>query len=337
MSELRRDPLLGRWIGIKKTNPYGPNDFEKEDHSFTQEAVCQFCPHREQQTPPEIEAFRPDNSQPNTPGWKTRVVPNKFPALMIEGDLDKRGEGMYDLTNGVGAHEILIETPDHKRDLVDLTIEEIVEVIKKYKSRSLSLARDKRFKYILIFRNYGASAGASVEHAHSQIIALPMVPKNVLDELNGVQNYYGYRGRCVFCDMIDQENQDKERIVVENKDFICFCPFVPRFPFESWILPKEHSTQFCDTSDEQKYSLACTLKEILLRNKICLGNPSYNFYLHNAPVNYDKEVSFHWHIEIIPKLTRVAGFEWGTDFYVVPTPPKVAARYLKEVQIEQIA
>jgi len=260
-----------------------------------------------------------------------RVVANKFPALRIEGELHRRGIGIFDMSSGIGAHEVVIETPSHHKTLADLSPQEMFEVIKQYRSRSQGLGRDRRFKYILIFKNSGESAGATLEHCHSQIIALPMIPKYVLEELEGAKYYYGYRGRCIFCDIITQEYQDKERIITENKDFIIFCPFVSRYPFESWIIPKKHVAQFGDISEEEGYHLGCVLKEILWRLKICLQDPSYNFFLHTSPVNDENQWNFHWHIEIIPKLTHVAGFEWGTGFYVVPTAPNMAAKYLREV------
>lgn len=334
MAELRRDPVVGRWVIVNTEDSQGPESFEKEYHHLEQEATCQFCYGREHQTPPEIEVSRPGHTQPNTAGWSVRVVANKFPALRIEGDLNRRGIGIFDMSNGIGAHEILIETPDHKKGLGDLAPDEVFEVLKKYRSRSLGLARDRRFKYVLIFKNHGESAGASLEHSHSQIIALPMVPKYVLEELEGARYYYQYRGRCIFCDMMTQEYQDKERIVSENKDFISFCPFAPRYPFESWILPKKHTAQFSEANDEDLHALAQILKEMLVRIKLSLSDPAYNFFLHTAPVNYEGQERFHWHIEIIPKLTRIAGFEWGTGFYLVPTSPTLAAKYLKEIKLE---
>lgn len=336
MAELHRDPIVGRWVIVNVEDSMGPEAFEKETHEMKQESTCQFCYGREGQTPPEIEAARPGHTAPNSPGWSVRIVPNKFPALRIEGDIDRRGIGIFDMSNGIGAHEVLIETPVHSKSLADFTNQEMFEVVRKYQSRSRSLARDKRFKYILIFKNFGESAGTSIEHGHSQIIALPMVPKYVLEELNGAKEYHDFRGRCIFCDMITQEYKDKERIIAENKDFIVFCPFVPRYPFESWILPKKHSAQFNDMSDEEGYNLACILREVLARVKICLSNPAYNFFLHTAPVNSEAHDGYHWHIEIIPKLTRVAGFEWGTGFYIVPTSPKEAAKYLREINFNFI-
>jgi len=238
------------------------------------------------------------------------------------------------MSNGVGAHEIVIETPDHFKKFSDFSVEEMANVIAKYQSRTIALANDNRFKYIMVFKNYGESAGASLEHAHSQIIALPMVPKDVLEELEGAQSYYDYRGRCVFCDIIHQEYQDKERLIVENGDFISFCSFTPRYPFESWILPKKHTSDFRHLSNDERYRLAEVFKDVLSKMKICLSDPSYNFYIHMTPVNYEHTASYHWHIEIVPKLTHVAGFEWGTGFYVVATDPAVAAKHLREVGIK---
>jgi len=328
MSEVRRDPVIGRWVIVESAEKsMKPADYDKSVHALGQGAVCQFCNGREAQTPPEVDAIR-EGYAPNTSGWRSRVVPNKFPALRIEGELDRRGNGVYDMSNGVGAHEILIETPHHEKNFADYTIEEAVNVIKLYQNRSASLARDKRFKYIMIFKNYGQSAGASVEHAHSQIIALPLVPKYVAEELEGAHKYFNFRGRCVFCDMIQQEHQDQRRIITSNDAFISFCPFVPRYPFESWIFPKNHNSDFVTMQDQEREQLAGILKDVMLRIKTCLSDPSYNFYLHVKPVDYE-EKSYHWHIEIVPQLTRIAGFEWGTGFYVVRTAPSVAAEYLR--------
>ena len=332
MAELRRDPIIGRWVIVETDeNSLGVDAYEKESHSPYQAAICQFCAGRERQTPAEVDAIRFNGSPANTPGWVARVVPNKFPALKIEGDLDKRGMGIYDISNGVGAHEVVIETPDHNKHLADLTTEEMACVIQLYQNRTVNLAKDRRFKYVMIFKNYGEAAGTSVEHAHSQIIALPMIPKYVLEELEGARAYYDSRGKCIYCDMIQQEYSEKVRIILENEMLVAFCPFVPRYPFENWILPKEHNSDFATMGDKERLALAGILKNILLRMKKVLADPPYNFYLHMAPVNHEKEKSYHWHIEIVPKLTREAGFEWGTGFYVIQTSPSVAARYLREI------
>jgi len=334
MAELRRDPIIGQWVVVAADDEsVGPDSYDKVDQTRTQQAVCQFCEGREEQTPPEVECLRGEGSEANTPGWSVRVIPNRFPALRIEGDLDKRGIGLYDVSNGIGAHEILVETKDHDRDLADLSVEEITDVIRLYQNRLLNLAKDKRFKYIMIFKNYGKSAGASVEHAHSQIIALPMVPHSVQAELDGSHNYFSFRGRCVYCDIIQQEVTDKKRIVIANDTFMAFCPFVVRYPFECWILPKEHEPNFCSLGDETRRQLAMVLKEMLVRMQACLAQCSYNFYLHTMPVHYKEPENFHWHIEIVPQITREEGYEWATGLHTVRTSPAAAAGFLRDVKI----
>jgi UDPglucose--hexose-1-phosphate uridylyltransferase len=333
MGELRRDPIIGQWVVVATDKEsLTPVAYAKQHHVLTQQAVCQFCSGREGYTPFEVDAIRFDGSQANTPGWAARAIPNKFPALKIEGSLDKSGIGIYDLSNGIGAHEVIVETPKHEKDLVDLSAEEISYVLRLYLNRGLALAKDKRFKYIMVFKNYGESAGASIEHAHSQIIALPMVPKLVKAELDGAGNYGKFRGRCLFCDILEQEYADEERIVAQNDRFVAFCPFVPRHPFENWIMPKEHDSDFFALKDEDMMALAGILKEMLSRIKKVLGC-SYNFYIHTAPVGYKEKEMYHWHIEIIPQLVKVKGYEWGTGLYLVPTSPAVAAGYLRDIEI----
>ncbi len=333
MPELRRDPIVGRWIIVDTEHPSRPKDYEPEGHTW-RTGVCPFCYGNESMTPPEIDVFRDPHTPPNTSGWQVRVVANKFPALGIEGDLDKRALGMYDMSNGIGAHEVLIETPYHHKDTPDLLNEEVEKIIALCLRRSLDLAKDGRFKYIMIFKNYGPASGASLEHPHTQIIALPMVPKNVMEEIKGAENYFEYRDRCIFCDMIRQEAQEKERVILENKHFLSFCPFVSRFPFEIWIIPKKHNCCFSHMALEDIPDLAAMLKDITAKVKKIFGNPAYNFIIHTAPTNGDScsAEGYHWHIEFIPKLTRVAGFEWGSGFYNVSTPPELAAQYLREIK-----
>ena len=330
MPELRRDPVVGRWVIMDTDHAKKPMDFPKEDNTPTRQAICPFCPGREHQTPPEVDAVRPVKSLANTPGWLVRTVPNKFPVLTADGFLQKDGIGIYDQMAGIGAHEVVIENPDHEKSLTELNKEEIQAVIRQYQSRSHQLAQDHRFKYVVVFKNFGSSAGATVEHTHSQIIALPMVPKTVLEELKGAEFYYRSRGRCVFCDMIAQEYQDKERIIAENAGFLAFCPYAPRYAFETWIIPKGHSADFAVSDETAQTHLAQMLQDVLQKIKKVLGNPSYNYYFHTAPVGYAHVSCYHWHIEIIPKLTRSVGFEWGTGLHIVPTLPQDAARYLRE-------
>jgi UDPglucose--hexose-1-phosphate uridylyltransferase len=333
MPELRRDPIVGRWVIVDTDHPNRPEDYEYEPHK-PHGGVCPFCYGNEAMTPPEIEAVREPNTHCNTPGWQVRVVPNKFPALEIEGELERRGLGIYDMSKGVGAHEVLIETPYHNKDIPDLLNQEIESFLSMYCRRALDLVKDKRFKYIMVFKNFGAAAGASLEHPHTQMVALPMVPKNAQEELKGAHRYFEYRERCIFCDIIRQETQEPGRLVLENQHFISFCPFVSRFPFEIWIVPKKHNGYFCHMPEEEIPSLAAILKDTIAKMKVLFPNLSYNFLVHSSPINGDGDTEgYHWHIEFMPKLTRVAGFEWGTGFYIVSTPPELAAEYLKKAKI----
>jgi UDPglucose--hexose-1-phosphate uridylyltransferase len=261
------------------------------------------------------------------------VVPNKFPALGIEGDLDRQGDGLFDRMNGVGAHEVIVETPDHKSTLATLPVRAIEDVLWAYRDRVLDLKNDKRFRYALIFKNHGDAAGASLEHSHSQLIALPIVPKRVREELDAAKHYYREKERCIFCDMIRQEMESGVRVVGENDQFVSIAPYAPRFPFELWLLPKQHSSAFENNQSSVYSSLARMLKDTLSRLDAVLDHPAYNFMLHTSPVGEEINDHYHWHFEIIPKLIKVAGFEWGTGFYICPTPPEESARFLREAQV----
>jgi UDPglucose--hexose-1-phosphate uridylyltransferase len=332
MSELRRDPIIGRWNIIETDGPAGPDAFEVDTQALGA-GKCPFCYGNEAMTPPEIHVIRPPGTAANGPNWRLRVVSNKFPALKIEGDLNRRGIGVFDLCNGVGAHEVIIETPDHQRQMADLSVEEMTEVVRAFKARSLDLRGDKRLKYTLIFKNFGLSAGASLEHSHSQLIALPIVPKRVQEELKGAERYMEFRDRCPYCDMVDQELRDDERIVCENRAFIAFCPFMSSFPFETWILPRTHSSDFGHITPEGIADFSRLLKETLVRMRVALSDPAYNFLIHTAPIEAYEREEYHWHLELMPKLTKMAGFEWGTGFYINPTPPELAAKVLRDVTL----
>ncbi len=329
MSQLRRDPITGRWIIVNTEKPMPPDHFNIERPKKKGKKGCPFCPGSEKMTPPEIIAHRRIGS-PNSTGWWIRVVPNKYPALKIEGALDKEGIGVFDKINGIGAHEVIIDSPDHFTELSDVDDKQAEEVIWAYRARSIDLRRDKRFKYVLIFRNYGKAAGASLEHPHSQLIALPIVPKRVNEEVKSANEYYAYKERCVFCDLIRQELEDRERIVAENKHFIAFAPFVSRFPYELWIIPKRHRSDFSLLEKEEVRPLGVILRDALRKLKIVLKDPPYNFIIHTSPINGHEREDYHWHIEIMPKLVQVAGFEWGSGFYINPVAPEEVAKNLSK-------
>lgn len=335
MPELRKDPIIGRWVIISTERGKRPSDFliepEKKKGGF-----CPFCEGHEDKTPPEVLSYRKPGTRPDTPGWRVRVVSNKYPALKIEGDLHRRGEGIFDLMNGIGAHEVVIESPDHEKDLVDLSVKHIEEVLWAFHDRILDLKNDARLKYILIFKNHGSAAGASLEHSHSQLIATPIIPKRVAEEIEGARRYYEYKERCIYCDIIRQEREADKRVVIENEAYLAWEPFAPRFPFETWVLPKRHALHFEEPKKDEYFYFAVIVKEILQRLNKALSHPPYNFIVHNSPIQDDTNGELHWHMEIIPKLTKIAGFEWGSGFYINPTPPEDAARFLREIDISNL-
>ena len=331
MPELRKDPVVGRWVIISTERSRRPTNFSpvKAERS---PGFCPFCPGAEDKTPPEVYAVRENGGGANGGGWTVRVVPNKFPALQIEGSLDRRGEGLYDRMNGVGAHEVVIEAPQHDVDLADLPVEHIEQVLLAYRERVLDLFRDRRMRYVLIFKNHGDQAGATLEHTHTQLIATPIIPKNIQEELEGARRYWELKERCVFCDIVQQETSEglARRVVSLSDRFVALMPFASRFPFETWILPREHDAAYQTLGEPTEYrDLAVMLKDTLQRLNRALDRPPFNFVLHTAPVSDLDLEYFHWHIEIMPKLTRVAGFEIGSGFYINPTPPEDAAQYLR--------
>ncbi|GKS66065.1 galactose-1-phosphate uridylyltransferase [Nitrospira sp.] len=334
MPDLRRDPIVGRWVIISTERNGRPHDFMKPQSAKpVSTTLCPFCPGQERLTPKEIMAYRPSSGEANSPNWSIRVIPNKFPALQDEGDMGREGIGLYDRMNGVGAHEVIIETPNHVESLADLPAKKIEDLLWAYRDRMLDLRKDIRLRYVLVFKNHGASAGATLEHSHSQLIAMPIVPTSVQDELNGCRNHYQHKERCIYCDIHRQDLSDGDRIVAENPEYLCVTPFATRFPFEMWILPKRHAAYFEDSQKAQFELLAPILSESLRRMDKVLAHPAYNFILHSSPLHEKTGDYYHWHLEIIPKLTQVAGFEWGTGFYINPVSPEEAARFLREAEL----
>ncbi|MDD4939864.1 MAG: galactose-1-phosphate uridylyltransferase [Candidatus Omnitrophica bacterium] len=341
MPELRKDPILGRWVIIATERAKRPDQFSGSSQQDYAEKPCPFCEGKEPSTPPEIYSSRPRHTMPNGPGWELRVVPSIAPFLRIEGEIDRRGKGLYDLMNGIGAHEIIIETNEHISNMADLSEGQIAKVITCYIDRINDLEKDQRFKYVLVFKNHGWIAGGGrVKHSRSQLIATPVNPKRVKEELAGTRHYYEYHERCVFCDMIRQELESKDRLILDIDGFIAIAPFASRFPFEVWILPKKHSCDFTHMEMSHRVDLGRIIKQVLQKLKKGLNDPPYNYILHTAPFRRQKmgywksiEHDYHWHIEIMPRLTRVAGFEWATGFYICPLPPENAAKFLREVQL----
>jgi len=332
LPELRKDPIVGRWVIIAHERAKRPHDFSGEAQQQAKGGFCPFCEGNEDKTPPEIVAYRERGTRPNGPGWRIRVVPNKFPALMIEGNLNKRGEGIYDMMAGIGAHEVIIESPKHHISLAELPEENIQEMLWVYRDRLVDLKKDSRLVHGMLFKNVGAAAGASLEHSHSQLIVTPIVPISVWEEMTGSLEFFNYRGRCIYCDMVQQELSTEKRIVLDTPHFTAFCPYASRFPFETWIVPKSHSSQYENIPKQGVDDLATVLRQVLGKLEIALDNPAYNYIIHTAPFDHQELPHYHWHIEVIPRLSKIAGFEWGSGFYINPVPPEDAAGFLRETE-----
>jgi UDPglucose--hexose-1-phosphate uridylyltransferase len=332
MPELRKDPITGGWVIINNNRAKRPTDFLRQQVTPHGVKQCPFCPGNEDRTPRELLVYRTHGFTGST-NWSLRVVPNKFPALRVEGDLDRQGEGLYDRMNGIGAHEVLIETPSHLQTLAELEDRQVADMFWAFRERVVDLKKDRRLRYVLLFKNHGEVAGASLEHTHSQLIALPIVPRKVQEEMDGARRYFDFKERCVYCDIVRQDIASGVRVVMETDDFLSIEPFAPRFPFETWIVPRHHESHYESIDERQVANLAWIVRATLRKLDKVLERPAYNMIIHTAPVQEGAMEHYHWHIEIMPKLTRVAGFEWGTGFYVNPTPPEESAKFLRDAGI----
>ena len=283
MPDLRKDPIVGRWVIVAKSRAKRPHDFDCHAAGEQRQVLPLLRRQRRQ------DAGRgPGLSQAGLAGQSRRLARARrartsFPALEIEGDLHKRGEGIYDMMRGVGAHEVIIESPQHLLSTADLSEDNLRDVFWVYRDRLVDLKKDRRLVYGMIFKNVGEAAGASLEHTHSQLIVTPIVPISVYEEMTGCQEFYKYRGRCVFCDMIQQELAVEKRIVVDTPGFVAFCPFASRFPFETWILPKAHSSHYENIQKNGVEDLARMMKQVMGKIEAALDRPAYNYIVHTAP------------------------------------------------------
>lgn len=328
--ELRKDYVTDTWVVFAPARAQRPVEIQGTTRPTDSPGECPFCPGHEHMTPPEILAYRSDEADGSA--WRVRCIPNMFPALTPDGEVRERVEALFHSVEGVGAHEVIIETPDHSRAFSSLSKRQIQEVLEAYRTRAEELARDPRLKYVLIFKNHGAEAGASLNHPHSQLIATPIVPRRIQDELRGSEAFYEETGACIYDGILRDELEAAERIVFADDAFVAFCPYASRYPFELWILPRRHRPRFEDITTRERRSLAGHLKGALRRLDTLVGDPSFNWYIHTAPNDGEDHASYHWHLEITPRLSKTAGFERGSGFYINSVPPEDAARLLRQAR-----
>jgi UDPglucose--hexose-1-phosphate uridylyltransferase len=335
--ELRKDPLLGRWIAVLN-EPKSPPDYGASPSEKEAEDSCALCAGREEETGREIMSIPRDRRSGEASGWWTRVIPNFHPIFQVEGDLGRRGEGMYDRMGSIGANEIIVESPDHSLPPEDLGLEQMARVLMTYRERMTDLEKDPRLRYTLIYKNSGGEAGATFSHPVSHLASTPVIPKRVKEELDGAKEYYVYKERCIFCDIAREELKVGTRIITETKHFVNFCPYASKFPFESWVVPKRHHCAYQDITAEEIDDLAIILSSALKKLRSAFNGLSFNYFIHSAPNRIPRKnhwhtlgEDFHWHLEIMPRLLKTSGFEWGSGFYILPTSPEDAAKYLREV------
>jgi UDPglucose--hexose-1-phosphate uridylyltransferase len=331
MSEFRQDPVTGRWVIIASGRAARPWHVDVPRDQPRAES-CPFCSGNEAMTPPEVWAMRDAESSANTPGWRVRIVPNKYPALENNGTWSGKKDSFYQSMNGVGIHELIIENPEHVVNLAALDLDQFVHILTAYRARLRTLRRDPRWRYLLIYKNHGERAGATFEHIHSQLVALPFVPREALDEINGMQRHFEASGRCIYCDIIRSESESGARLVLSSDRFVALCPFAPRFGYEIWILPEHHAATFEQSSEEDISALAQCLRSTIVKLNGIVGNPPFNFVIHTAPTEEPAHQRYHWHMEILPQISRAAGFEWGTGAHMNSVAPEDAARSLRDAR-----
>jgi UDPglucose--hexose-1-phosphate uridylyltransferase len=329
VSELRKDPLLERWTLVSPERAQRPSEYLEEKPERASRP-CPFCPGSERETPHEILAYRPGGGAPDTPGWRVRLVPNRFPALSFAPQTAPPHDDFFDARSGLGAHEVLIETPEHDEDWGTMGLEQATLVVRALRERLRALAADTRLTYVIAFGNHGAAAGATIEHAHAQILGIDFVPTAARAEMAAAQARHERTGRCFWCEWIERERQAGVRVVRDAGGFFTACAYAPRFEFETWIAPVRHATAFERGDEAQDAALAAALSDSVARLQTVLQHPAYNFVLHNAPCRSAESPSFHWHVEVMPRMARLAGFEWGSGVHIVATTPEAAAARLVE-------
>jgi len=333
VSQFRQDNITKHWVLIAPKRALRPDALNTEPASENNlpehDASCIFCPGNEH--------FNPDTilSLPSEKNWQIRVIPNKFETLShkMASPLERGTDDFYLSRPGVGDHEVIIMRA-HNLPLALQPVSDVELSIKSWLARMIDLQDHAEVRYTHIIQNHGKLSGATVAHPHFQLFTLPFVPDHVRDEMAGAAAYYREHDRCVYCELIERETKSGSRVILDNEDYLVFCLFASRAPFQMRIIPKKHRASFTDITAAEQKNLAKTLKEVLHKIYLKLNNPSYNFYIHTIPLCTPKPAfcdpnSYHWHLEILPRINLWAGFELGTEIYVNPVAPEDAAELLR--------
>jgi UDPglucose--hexose-1-phosphate uridylyltransferase len=334
MPELRQNRFTKEWVIIATERAKRPE--ELKSHRETKplpsySPQCPFCPGNEHMAPPAVMSYPGDGA------WKVRVVPNKFAALARDGQPTRKIERSRRTMNGVGIHDVIIETPDHSLTTALLPLDNLTAILRCYHERFRTVSDDRRIAHVTIFKNHGIGAGTSLEHPHSQMIATPVISSQVRYRLYEALRHYDEFGECIFCTALKEELDEQTRIVLASKHFVALEPFSSGTPFATYIYPRRHAASFGDISEEEIQDLAQVLKTILAKLYVGLENPDYNYTIRTAPHENAGVMYYHWYLSVIPRLTRVAGFELGSGMFINTVLPEAAAEFLRNVKVEAAA
>ena len=339
-NEVRKDYLLNRWVVIATERSRRPTDFIKAKRLTLKENSCPLCVGNEALTPPAVFLYLNENRKivksADTHGvrkknWIIRIIPNLYPAFSYNknNDCDKSIKLSSNLINAVGHHLVLVESPNHDEDPATAKIDQLINLINAYIEMLTDLSAKPYIRYVSIFRNYGKEAGASLTHAHSQIVAIPFVPRIIEEEIEASQKFYNKNKKCVFCDIIKKEKKDS-RLIFQNDCFVVFTPYASIQPMEFWIIPKRHDNTIINLTKYEKRVFAKTLKKSLTALRLLMSDPAYNYGFHISLSEKTKE-HYHWHLEVYPKLSIWAGFEKNTGVYINTVTPERAALELRKI------
>ena len=332
MSELRQNLATKEWVIIATERAQRPADFDdpRRPHTHARPSrveTCPFCPGNEHMSAPAVLEVLQDGR------WQVRIVPNKYPALADHGGVERRSDGTARWMSGFGVHEILIESPEHNTTAALQEDSQVARALRALRQRQQQLERDPRLMMTLCFKNHGSAAGTSLEHPHCQMISVPVVPHHIRQRLADALAYHDERGTCVYCDMWRQELDAGLRVVAEGELFVAFLPYAALSPFHIWILPRRHAPIFTQISEPETEDLARVLRQVLARLYYGLHDPDFNFVIRSAPTHEEHSRSFHWYLSIVPKVTKIAGFELGSGMFINTALPEESARFLREVKL----
>jgi len=332
MSELRQDPTTREWVILAPERAKRPQQKPKKrsaEELPAWDASCPFCPGNENQTPGEV--FRIPISSKDS-DWEVRVVPNRFAALTLNGDVSRREYGrFFRKMDGVGAHEVIIENPSHNTPMASMPYQHLEKVLIAYQERYNTLKKNRQFKFITIFKNHGWASGTSLVHPHSQLVATPITATYYRRKFDVAVDYYDDVGKCLYCDLVASELEKAERIVAETKQFVILHPYASRVPYETWIIPKTHCASFGLFPATHLAELAMVLKDTLFCLYRELDNPAFNLMIDTTTTEDEDDPYYHWHIRIIPRLSTIAGFEIGSGIYISTALPEDTARFMKQI------